>query len=70
MKTKFEVKEAHSGTSTKEISKAKRLFYRGVKSGRFYSPDRVGIQFSDINSVIRAEYINLDTLEKIGEEVI
>ena len=70
METNFKIKEAHSGTSITEINKAKRLFAKNVEIGKFSNAENVGIQFSDVNSVIKAEYIDLDDFSKIGEDVI
>lgn len=70
MMTKFKIKEAHSGNSQEEINKAKELFCENVGSGKFYNAENVGIQFSDVNSVIKAKYINIDDYDIIGEEII
>ena len=67
---KFEIKEAHSGTSKQEIREAKCLFKEGVESGKFYDAENVGIVFTDINCIIRARYIDLDDFTVIGEEII
>jgi hypothetical protein len=63
MKNSFTVQEAHSGTSSKEIEKAKRLFREKVKSGEFtpYTDD-IKIVFSDVNYEIWADFY--DNLEE------
>jgi len=70
MKYSYEVTEAHSGTSAKEIAKAKRLFLENVKSGLFVPyMDKIGIVFSDVNYVITATFYDIldsDDSHKIG----
>ncbi|MFA5300281.1 MAG: hypothetical protein WC389_19000 [Lutibacter sp.] len=70
MKTNYKIKKAHSGTTEKEIAKAKKLFRIGIISGKFYNVENVGIEFSDINNVIKANYIDLDNWKEIGTEII
>lgn len=70
MKTNFQIKKAHSGNSAEDINKAKALFIENVEKGKFSNSENVGIQFSDINSQIKAEYFDMEDYSKIGEEII
>jgi hypothetical protein len=70
MKTNYQIQSAHSGTSISEVRKAKRLYNKGVKKGKYCQADKVGIVFSDHNCVIQVRYIDLDTMITMGTERI
>ena len=57
MRTKYSIQEAHSGTSDKEIAKAKRIYRKKVKTGEIPDFENVTLCFSDVNYVISVTYI-------------
>jgi hypothetical protein len=56
MRTTYIITEAHSGTSKKEIQKAKRFFRTTEKFGQI--TEKINIRFSDINYCITASFYN------------
>jgi len=60
MKTKFKVIEAHSGTDSKEIAKAKREYRKQVEKGMTPLFENVELHFSDENYKIRCTFIVLE----------
>ena len=60
MKTTYQIREAHSGTSSQEIEKAKKLFRQAKKDGKVYGQHDhiVEIVFSDVNNKIKASFSN------------
>lgn len=66
MKTTYKITEAHSGTDSKEIAKAKKHFRKMIKSGDVWGQITpvINIQFSDINYSINAKFVN-----QAGQEV-
>ncbi len=60
MKTTYKISPAHSGTSSKEIAKAKRHFRKMVKENNVYGQltQNINIQFTDINYSLNATFHN------------
>ena len=56
----FNIFEAHSGTSRSEISKVKKAFLKYIETEQVYGEitELVGIEFSDMNSEIKATFIS------------
>jgi hypothetical protein len=52
------IKQAHSGTSKKEVEKAKRLFRKAVQEGKVFGAitNNIVITFEDVNNIIWANY--------------
>ena len=69
MKTNYTIKKAHSGTTEKEIEKAKRIFRKMRKLGILYGTtidsNEIIIEFEDINYNITATFKT--EFEKIGD---
>lgn len=60
MKANYTIHKAHSGTTEKEIAKAKRIFRQMKKEGSLYgqtaTSPKIDIYFMDINYKIMAEF--------------
>jgi len=56
----YQIKEAHSGTSKKEVEKAKRKFREAQKKGKVWGQNTgfVHITFEDVNYILWAHYRN------------
>lgn len=62
----YVIQPAHSGTSEKEIARAKREYLKGVKSGRMINTDRVLIRFSDVNYEVTARFYCAESFYPLG----
>ncbi|WP_297095588.1 hypothetical protein [uncultured Draconibacterium sp.] len=66
----FNIIEAHSGNNKNEIKKVKKIFYDLIDRGEVWGQltDKMEIQFSDINSEIKANVVN-EFGEKVCDEI-